>query len=421
MINTNSKNSRISFLRRIVKTLKIVNRSAIVFKYPFLLSLLLISSHLHQAFEKSDELYLYDLRRYLFVEEKDRFPQEYVDHISENVDVILARFGFNGAVIIAQEGQILFERYNGLADLRDTAAHINRNTYFQLASVGKQFTAIATVMLKERGCFEYDDFVADYIDSFPYANITIRHLLNHTSGLQNYMYLLDKYWQEDRYPTNIDLVNLFNEHRLPLNFTPGRRFAYSNTGYAFLALLVEQVSGMPFSDFMRQELFIPLGMNNTFVYSPNNSRIDNRAYGFSRRSQRNIISDDIHDGIAGDKGFFSTARDLFRWDMALTHFSPISKDGMQEAVSKAVLNNGREVNYGFGWRLKKVNNYDFVYHHGWWHGFRTVYKRIPEKDIVIIILNNTNSNIGVITRHINKLLLPDYDKSNDLIVDNQEF
>ncbi|MBS4012183.1 MAG: beta-lactamase family protein [Bacteroidetes bacterium] len=421
MINLNSTNSRISFLRRIVKSLKIVHRSAIIFKYPFLLSLLLISSQLHQAFEKSDECHIYDLRRYLFVEEKDKFPQEYVDYISENVDVILARFGFNGAVLIAQEGQILFEKYNGLADLRDTSSYVNSNTLFQLASVGKQFTAIATVMLKERGYFEYDDFVADYIDSFPYPNITIRHLLNHTSGLQNYMYLLDHYWKQDSFPKNSDLVSLFAEHNLPLNFSPGRRFAYSNTGYAFLALLIEEVSAMPFADFMKQELFIPLGMNNTFVYSPENNNIENRSFGFSRRNHRSIVSDDIHDGIVGDKGFFSTSRDLFRWDMALTHFSPISKEGMQEAVSKAVLNNGREVNYGFGWRLKKVNNYDFVYHHGWWHGFRTVYKRIPEKNIVIIILNNTNSNIGVITRNINKLLLLDFDNSNEHIADNQEF
>jgi CubicO group peptidase (beta-lactamase class C family) len=405
MLELQKKYSRISLLRRLVKLINILHRTANFIKYPLLFSLLFISSEFHQAFEKTDEYHLYDLRRYLFYEEKDKFEQEYVDYISENLDVILAKFGFNGSVLISQKGQILYEKYSGLADLRDTTSVIKRDTYFQLASVGKQFTAIATVMLKERGLLDYDDYVAKYIDSFPYPNITIRHLLNHTSGLQNYMYLLDNYWEGDNFPTNYDLLWMFNKHNLPLNFAPGRRFAYSNSGYAFLALLIENVSGKPFAEFMKDELFIPLGMNHTFVYSPNNNNIQNRAYGFSRKNTRSFIPDDVHDGIVGDKGFFSTVRDLYRWDMALAHFSPISKEGYNDATSKAVLINRREVNYGFGWRFKKIDNNDVIYHHGWWHGFRTVYKRIPNQEILIVLLNNTNSNIGAITRNINKLLL----------------
>ncbi len=402
--------SKITFLRRIIIAANYIHRAAIVIRLPFFLLLLLISTDFHQAVEKTNEAQKVDLKRYLFTESHGIFNQEYLDHVTEKIDNVLTRVGFNGSILISREGQIIYENYRGIADYRNREDTINSDTYFQLASVGKQFTAFAVMTLQELGKFEYDDPVCDYIDDFPYPEITIRQLLNHTSGLQNYMYLLDHYWDKDYYPDNEDLVDLFVEHDLPLNFWPGRRFAYSNSGYAFLALLVEKVSGKPFAEYMQEEVFIPLGMNNTFVYDVNNKEeINNRAYGFSGRSRWRFIPDDCHDGIVGDKGFYSTARDMYRWDQALTYFAPVSRENLLLASSRAVLNNGRTVSYGFGWRLKKVNDYDCIYHHGWWHGFRTVFKRIPEKEVLIVILNNTNSNISGITRRITKIVFPDFD------------
>ncbi len=408
MLKNKATHTRIKFLRRLILIFKLVHRTAIIIKFPVFLGLMLISSVFHQAVEKTDETYQVDLKRYLFTESHGVFSEEYVSRVQENIDEVLNRIGFNGSVLISREGQIIYETYRGLSDFRNREDTINRDTYFQLASVGKQFTAVATMMLKERGLFDYDDSLCDYIDSFPYPDITIRQLLNHTSGLQNYMYLLDQYWDKDTHPNNKDLINLFNKHKLPLNFSPGSRFAYSNTGYAFLALLIEEVTDMPFSDFMREELFVPLGMNNTIVHDLNTESFsENRAYGFSGKRAWRFIPDNYQDGILGDKGFYSTARDMYRWDQALAYFPPVSKESLELATSRAVLNSGRTVSYGFGYRLKKVHDYDCVYHHGWWHGFRTVFKRIPEKELLIVVLNNTNSNIGGVVKRINDIVLAD--------------
>ena len=402
------KKLRIGFLRRLVITFKIIHKAARVLRFPILLTLLLINSDLQKAVQRTQDFSEYDFTTYLLSERNNQFSTDYLNHIQEHIDLILARHRFNGSVLIAEKGQVVYENHSGISDLRDKSSYIDESTVFQLASVGKQFTAVAVMKLYDQGLFDFDDPVDQYIDRFPYAEITIRQLLNHTSGLQNYMYILDNYWHEDRYPSNSDLVDLFIKHDLPLNFTPGRRFSYSNTGYAFLALLVEEVSGMPFPDYMKTQVFAPLGMNNSFVFDVNSeAEIAGRAYGFNRRHTRWAIPLDYHDGIMGDKGYFGTARDLFRWNQALTHLPPVSPQCMEEATSRAELANGRSVSYGFGWRLKQVKGHEFIYHHGWWRGFRTAFKRLPEKDLLIVVLNNTNSNIGSITRHINSVLLED--------------
>ncbi len=300
---TANKNHRITTLRRLVLALKVLHKTARLVKYPFLLFLLLLSTEFHQAVERSSMLDSRAQLNLLIEKNNNDFDPAYLNHINEKVDLIVSRSRLNGAVLIAKNGSVIYENYSGYADLRSPRKEINENTVFQLASVSKQFTAVAVMMLKEKGYFEFDDPVYNYIKGFPYPEITIRHLLNHTSGLQNYMYLLDNFWDKDRYPTNQDLVDMFVKYEMPLNFSPGRRFAYSNTGYAFLALLVEEVTSISFADYLKNELFLPLGMKNTFAYCVNdNNYIANRALGYWSRNPRRLIPADYHDGILGDKG-----------------------------------------------------------------------------------------------------------------------
>lgn len=310
-------------------------------------------------------------------------------------DYYATQKGFSGNVLVAIDGLKVFEKSLEYADPL-TKSPLNASGVFQLASVSKQFTAAAILLLKSDGRLDLDDKLVKFIPELPYKDVTIRHLLHHTSGLPNYMYLTDKYWKSSHHPDNEDVINLMAKYRLPAFFKPGLKYDYSNTGYVMLASVVERASGMPFSDFLQRRLFSPLGMKHTYVYSSAESETTRRhLYGFRRTKDGYVrINDTRNNGPVGDKGVCSTVGDLFLWDQALYSGSPIPADLLEEAFLPVKTADGADVPYGFGFRLRSVYNQDVVFHNGVWEGFRTNFYRYPATGNTIIVLNNTSTRVN---------------------------
>jgi CubicO group peptidase (beta-lactamase class C family) len=320
----------------------------------------------------------------------------------------LRRRGFNGSLLLAHQGNAVYNKSFGYARVKGKMEFSQHENIFQLASVGKQFTAMATLILYERGLIGLDDPVARHIEGFPYPNITVRHLLNHTSGLQNYFPLLEQSWKKQQLPVHQDLLDIFIARKLPLNFPPGTRFSYSNTGYAFLAMLVESVSGEPFTRFAEKNMFRPLGMKNSFVYHPSMNEDFtgkvNLSLGYIKQGRAmREISVEVLDGITGDKGIFSTTEDLLRWDTALEQNLLISLRTRELAFSAGQLHNGKPIQYGFGYRIRPLDDHNIIYHNGWWRGFKTSYVRLPNNTL-LVILNNTNASLSGLEDQIRKII-----------------
>ncbi len=338
--------------------------------------------------------------------------EERLDHLMERYE---RYYRFNGSVLVSWKGEIVCNKTMGFSDF-ENKERISHNSHFQLASVSKQFTAAAIMLLKQEGKLDFDDEVKTYIPQWPYAGMTIRHLLNHTAGLPNYMWLLEHKWDSDRAPYNHEVIAMLMKHHLPLNFVPGRYHSYSNTGYVVLAYLVEKISSEFFADFLYNKFFEPLGMKNTFAYSSAiNRRNMDKVPGYQRtRRGYHMINETIHDGCMGDKGIYSTAEDLYLWDQALYSGKIISDEVLEEAFSMTELRNKRKVPYGFGFRIIEKEESKTVYHHGLWNGFRTSFVRYTTDSSTIIVLNNTNSEAKyMLVKDIEKILLSEENISSD--------
>ena len=263
------------------------------------------------------------------------------------------------------------------------------------------------MILVEKGFLKLDDKISLHIHEFPYREITIRQLLNHTSGIPNYMNLAAHYWPRTKPMSNEDMLKLLVKHKLPLNFKPGSRFRYSNTGYAVLALLTERSSGTSFDCFLKENIFDPLQMKHTFVYD--RRHFDSIAIPIGHRSShRNaaVFDYDPVDEVVGDKSIFSTPGDLFLYNKAWTTDILVSKTMRELAFTKGKLKNSQDINYGFGWRFKEVEGRKAIYHNGLWHGFTATYTRLPENELTIIILNNTNAHVSTLAWQIVKKIDP---------------
>ena len=231
---------------------------------------------------------------------------------------------FNGGILVSQDGKVIYKNALGYAD-KENDRKLNEASVFYLASVSKQFTTMAIMILKEQKKLSYDDKLSKYFPEFPaYANtVTIKHLMTHTSGIADpYGLIYEKGGNNDKKRiTNRDVKELLLEHN-QLDFQPGDKYSYSNGGYIFLALIVEKVSGLPFHKFMETNIFKPLGMNNTFVHNESAPKIENRAVAHTQASELNDfvrIFDDFEFFTRGDGGIFSTLDDLHLWDLSLIH------------------------------------------------------------------------------------------------------
>jgi CubicO group peptidase (beta-lactamase class C family) len=310
-----------------------------------------------------------------------------------------AKAGFNGCVLYGEKGRLVFKKAYGYANFK-TKERLTTSSAFQLASVSKMFTAMAIMILKEEGLLDYDDSVRQYIPELPYPGVTIRHLLNHRSGLPDYMHFSDNFWDQARPLTNEAMINIMAVNQPPRYFTPGNGFDYCNSNYALLASVVERITKKPFDQFMREKIFEPLNMNNTFIY---HLKAGDTILGFvpagvpghrSSRSMPREEPDYYQNGIVGDKGVYTTVEDMFKWDQALYQSLLVSEPTLREAYTEGSprFSKWRD-NYGFGWRLR-ADRPNTVYHFGWWKGFRTYFIRDLEQEKTIIVLTNTTRNLS---------------------------
>jgi N-acyl-D-amino-acid deacylase len=315
--------------------------------------------------------------------------------IDSVLNVLNQRGMFSGVMLLADHGKIIYQQSLGTANI-ETNEKLNTNSSFNLASVSKQFMAMMTMILKERGKLNYDDKVQKYLPAFPYTSITVRNLLNHTSGMPEYFDLAQQYNNTIDTLNNEKLIQLLAKYQPPLVFQPGERWEYCNTGYVVLASVIQSVAGTRIEDFFRTSITKPLGLKHTFIHYLNmpvaTTNGQQRVYGFERKNGKNILNDLIRlDGVIGDGNVYSSAEDLLKWDQALYTTKLVSSATLKEAFTPVKLNDGSNYNYGFGWGIE--NNGKKVSHTGGWVGFRTVIERDMENKTTLIILSNSSNGL----------------------------
>lgn len=327
------------------------------------------------------------------------------NHISEKAKQLnilfenkVKKIGFNGCVLIAQHQQIIYKNVFGFSNLK-TKDTLKINSAFQLASTSKPFTAAAILLLKDRGKLNLNDNIGDFFPNFPYSDITVQMLLTHRSGLSNYIYFGEPYCDANNCYNgktfdNNSVIQIMKDTKPPRYAPPNKKFEYCNTNYALLASIIEKVSGLSYADFMEQNIFKPLEMNDTWVHSvKNDSNHKNKTIGHNASG---IIEKETYaDDVIGDKGIFSTVEDLYRWDQALYSEKILKKTTLAEAFAGYSNEHKGKRNYGYGWRLiDEGKGNKVVYHNGWWHGYSTLFfRRLSDQTTVILLSNKYNGNI----------------------------
>jgi len=350
---------------------------------------------------------------------------------------LYASGSFNGNVLIAEKGKVIFEKSYGFADAV-TREKLNPQTIFELASVSKQFTAMGIVLLKKRGKLNYDDPISKYLPELAfYDGVTIRNLLNHTSGVPDYIYVdvFREKWDKTKIATNADVITEFAKNKPPLDFQPNEKSQYSNSGYVLLASIIERVSKQTYGQFLKANIFDPLQMKHTFiyrrVYAP--EKIKNYAQAYGTDSLLNYTSayDSIEnklttynylDGVVGARTVHSNLEDLLKWDRALYTDKLINAEDKKEIFGSLKTKNGKENHYGFGWELSQNEKYGkIVSHSGSWAGYISYIERHTDSDKTIILLQNVNtpnSKIGL--SDVRKILYDIKLPANKQILPNPE-
>ncbi|MFT5672870.1 MAG: CubicO group peptidase (beta-lactamase class C family) [Polaribacter sp.] len=320
------------------------------------------------------------------------------------------RHDFHGTILVAKDEKIVYQNQIGFADFKNKTA-LNKESIFQLASVSKQFTAAAIMLLNERNLLKLSDTVNRYFPNFPYKDVTIKNLLNHTAGLPKYFWIAEHKWQEKNAPTNSEMMQFLPASNVQRFFKAGRNFDYSNTGYFVLASIVEKISGTSFSSFLKQNIFEPLQMKRSYVYSFENDSIkDNQLSGYRLyRGWRHIkIPSTVNDAIVGDKNVYTTAEDLFKWTQGLSTGNILTKESLALMYSKGETIYGRKVPYGFGFRIDTKGKHS-IYHYGKWNGFSTGLTTYLEDNVVVIVLEHTSYNaLKSLNRKIKKIVTENF-------------
>lgn len=298
----------------------------------------------------------------------------------------LVRSGFNGGILVAKGGYVVYEKYHGFYDLRKKDS-LTPHSAFHLASVSKTFTAMAILKLIQDGKLSLNDSLQKFFPGFPYEGVTVKLLLSHRSGLPNYLYFMeDLGWPRNVYCTNEDVLQYLMKYKPAGTGRPDTHFSYCNTNYSLLGLIVEKASGMSYEDYLKKTFFIPLGMKDTYVFNMARDSVRAmRSYDYRGRLEPYTFLDQ---GF-GDKNVYSTPEDMLKWDQSMYTNQIFSKQTLEEAYTPYSNERPGIRNYGFGWRMnifpdgKKV-----IYHNGWWHGNNTVFIRSIQDSLTIIVLGN---------------------------------
>ena len=309
--------------------------------------------------------------------------------------------GFNGVVLYAEKGRIVFEKAYGYRDVRYRRYPLKVTDRFQLASGSKMFSALAIMILRQEGKVGYDTDIRAYLPGFPYEGITLRLLMNHRSGLPRYMSLGQKVWKDKRIPMNNNsMLALLEKYQPHPYFKPNGSFNYCNTNYALLANIIEAVTGMRFDDFIRKEIFVPLKMDSSFIYNMRGDKevplfVEKGVPGYYRRGWRwRREANSYLNGVLGDKNVYTSVVELYKFDRSLDNFTLLPDSTLREAfVPGSPRSWRRRENYGFGWRLR-MDMDSTAYHFGWWKGFRSYNIRDMRHHKTLIVLSNTDRGPG---------------------------
>lgn len=338
------------------------------------------------------------------------YPKKLTKNVNHKLDSLLKRINkrhdFHGAILVAKDKKIVYKNQVGYADFRKKIP-LKEDSEFQLASVSKQFTAAAIMLLQERNQLKITDTVNIYFPDFPFKNITIKNLLNHTAGLPKYFWVAEHEWKEEKAPNNTEMMELLSSSKVQRFYKPGRNFDYSNTGYFVLASIIEKISKTSFGNFLEQNIFNPLGMDNSYVYSFENDSIHKnqlKGYRLYRGWKHISIGNTVNDGVVGDKNIYSTTEDLYKWTCGLNSGKLLSEKSLQLMYAKGETIYGRKVPYGFGFRIDR-NDDKKIYHYGKWNGFSTAVNNYLDDNLVVIVLEHTSYNsLKSLNRKIKKIV-----------------
>lgn len=295
-----------------------------------------------------------------------------------------------GVFLISKKGKPVYEKAFGMANL-ELDAKLNTNSVFQIGSMTKQFTAIGILILEEQGKLKVSDPISKYIPSYPNGDkITIHHLLTHTSGIKDFtkMKALQDIAQKEMTPEK--MVDFFKNE--PADFAPGEKFEYNNSGYVVLGYIIELVSGETYEDFIKKNIFDKAGMTNSY-YASDRKIIKNRAFGYHKKSTGYVNKTVINFSVPFSSGsLMSTLDDMLKWQNALNQNLLLSSKEKTKAFTKYKLNNGKEIEYGYGWHLKNINGIPTREHGGSIFGFKSMAVYIPSEDSYILGFSNCDCN-----------------------------
>lgn len=290
------------------------------------------------------------------------------------------------SIAVVKEGKCIYKESYGFSNL-ENEIEVYSSSNFYLASISKTFTGAAIILLLQEKKLKLEDNITLYLKGLPeFCNfITIQHLLNHTSGLKDYFgYFYEIGILNDK--TNDDVFKLVRGFE-ELEFPIGSEFKYSNTGYALLSMIIEKVSGQSYSDFLRENIFQPADMQNTYVFTVDKPIIPHRVCGYKKLDDT-YRCDDYSLLTYGDGGIYSNVNDLINWSNAIDKNIILSQEYKDMMFTKGKTNNGLEIEYGCGWFVEDYDNQKFVYHTGGAYGFRTLLSKNLHNDYAVILLTN---------------------------------
>lgn len=325
------------------------------------------------------------------LEKQSKLTTQYINENKSKIDLFYKKYwdrnDVSGGLLVAKNGQVIFERYSGYSNF-ESKKEIDQNTPIHLASVSKRITAAAVMVLVNAGKLELDQKVNTILKSFPYPEITVRTLLNHRSGLTNYAYFFDdrKIWDHSKQVSNQDILDVFVKHNASLDFKTDKHFAYCNTNYAMLALIIEKVTGLNYREAMKKIIFEPLAMQHTFVidYGKDYKNESQSYKGNYRKHELNHL-----ETVYGDKNIYSTPRDLLKFHQAVVSEDYLTPKLIKEVFKGYSYERKGTRNYGLGIRMMEWNDgKQLFYHNGWWHGNTTSYVDLRDENVIIIALSN---------------------------------
>lgn len=316
---------------------------------------------------------------------------------------------FNGSLLIAEKGVVVYEKSYGFSNV-ESQELLTNNSIYKLNSVSKQFTAMGIIILKNEGKLKLTDALSEYIPELKfYRNVTIQHLLNHTHGIPDYDSLFNERWDKSKIANNKDIIKLYKKYKPSPRFSPGEQFLYGGIGFEILAVVIERVSHQKYDDYLKEHIFNPLQMENTFDYHrfEHENMDKNIAIGYiysdglKKRERPERLKDNEEviwsDGICGSGNIHTTTSDLLKWDRALYNEKFISTSDLDLMYRYTQLNSGDSINYGFGWWITEKEGVGrVVYHAGNSNGFETHFERHLDSDKTIIVLQNYDSTTPAI-------------------------